>query len=669
LNTYGISAGAEVIAAAVNNGQLSKTALQLAAKNVLKFVMKSNQNIKRQIYAGIQTIYMDKTSKFEAEAFNRKSVDAGNVGFETYSGGVVPTNTNNGKVFYYALDVELGGKYRITPRVSAMTTEGSLSFAVDEGEVVTSENFIITGDWHRYQDQSAVDVFLPGGNCELAITCNGANFNMDYFTVEPLELTKTVTVVQRPADIAADYLTPFAQLPLPETVNVTLSDGSQTAVGVEWNEESYYPLRDGKQTIHGTIVLPDGVANYMNLLAYATLQIAANPNPVTKVRITNKPTSIEQGATYTFEASVEGVGDFNTDVDWSVDSYYSTISKEGVLTVSEEEMNNHIVVTAASVTDPTIKNSVTVTIIKAKEKISATKPTRLFGIDFDNGSSTYSKEDCLDITGGKNLQDFNNSDWIEFECVVEGTGTYDVVFRYASPVHEQASLKLLCDNQLLTESEKLANTGGWQNWKDSNPHRISLTAGNHVIRVQANGLNFNFNYVEFTPVDVVVPEKYTLSGKISGTKTPQQLNVTLTQGTLKWQATPDAEGNFSIEDLYAGTYVLTVKGSSIHTVVRVVVLPVSESLEITVMEKGTSKPDEPSDIDPDSIVYGDVNNDGEVDATDALYILKAAVGKQSLTEEQKTASNVNGDTKIDAVDALLVLQLAVGKIDKFPIQK
>jgi hypothetical protein len=175
--------------------------------------------------------------------------------------------------------------------------------------------------------------------------------------------------------------------------------------------------------------------------------------------------------------------------------------------------------------------------------------------------------------------------------------------------------------------------------------------------------------VEFTPVDVVVPEKYTLSGKISGTKTPQQLNVTLTQGTLKWQATPDAEGNFSIEDLYVGTYVLTVKGSLIHTVVRVVVLPVSECLEITVMEKATSKPDEPSDIDPDSIVYGDVNNDGEVDATDALYILKAAVGKQSLTEEQKTASNVNGDTKIDAVDALLVLQLAVGKIDKFPIQK
>jgi hypothetical protein len=74
------------------------------------------------------------------------------------------------------LDVELGGKYRITPRVSAMTTEGSLSFAVDEGEVVTSENFVTTGDWHRYQDQSAVDVFLPGGNCELAITCNAKNF-------------------------------------------------------------------------------------------------------------------------------------------------------------------------------------------------------------------------------------------------------------------------------------------------------------------------------------------------------------------------------------------------------------------------------------------------------------------------------------------------------------
>ena len=67
--------------------------------------------------------------------------------------------------------------------------------------------------------------------------------------------------------------------------------------------------------------------------------------------------------------------------------------------------------------------------------------------------------------------------------------------------------------------------------------------------------------------------------------------------------------------------------------------------------------------------YGDVNFDTEIDAKDALEILKAAVGKITLTDIQKAASDVNGDSKIDAKDALLVLKKSVKKIDKFPVEE
>ena len=69
------------------------------------------------------------------------------------------------------------------------------------------------------------------------------------------------------------------------------------------------------------------------------------------------------------------------------------------------------------------------------------------------------------------------------------------------------------------------------------------------------------------------------------------------------------------------------------------------------------------------VAYGDVNFDTEIDAKDALEILKAAVGKITLTDIQKAASDVNGDSKIDAKDALLVLKKSVKKIDKFPVEE
>ncbi len=64
---------------------------------------------------------------------------------------------------------------------------------------------------------------------------------------------------------------------------------------------------------------------------------------------------------------------------------------------------------------------------------------------------------------------------------------------------------------------------------------------------------------------------------------------------------------------------------------------------------------------------GDVNEDGKVDAKDALELLKFAVGKNLLTQEQQKAAEVNGDGSIDAKDALEILKYAVGKIEKFPV--
>lgn len=65
---------------------------------------------------------------------------------------------------------------------------------------------------------------------------------------------------------------------------------------------------------------------------------------------------------------------------------------------------------------------------------------------------------------------------------------------------------------------------------------------------------------------------------------------------------------------------------------------------------------------------GDVSGDEVMDASDALAVLKHAVGKQDFTETQRLSADVNGDTAIDASDALMILQYSVNKIDSFPAQ-
>ncbi len=65
---------------------------------------------------------------------------------------------------------------------------------------------------------------------------------------------------------------------------------------------------------------------------------------------------------------------------------------------------------------------------------------------------------------------------------------------------------------------------------------------------------------------------------------------------------------------------------------------------------------------------GDVNEDGEINAKDALEVLKFAVGKTLLTQKQQKAAEVIGDEDINAKDALEILKYSVQKINKFPVE-
>lgn len=62
---------------------------------------------------------------------------------------------------------------------------------------------------------------------------------------------------------------------------------------------------------------------------------------------------------------------------------------------------------------------------------------------------------------------------------------------------------------------------------------------------------------------------------------------------------------------------------------------------------------------------GDVDNNGKINAIDAMMVLQYSVDKITLSNTQMLAANVSGDTKVNGIDAMMILQYSVEKISSF----
>lgn len=88
--------------------------------------------------------------------------------------------------------------------------------------------------------------------------------------------------------------------------------------------------------------------------------------------------------------------------------------------------------------------------------------------------------------------------------------------------------------------------------------------------------------------------------------------------------------------------------------------PVTPTPEVTETPSETATPKPVIEY-----TLGDVDNNGVIDATDALLVLKHAAKLELLDEVQQMAANVNTDAFIDASDALMILKYAARLIEEF----
>lgn len=168
---------------------------------------------------------------------------------------------------------------------------------------------------------------------------------------------------------------------------------------------------------------------------------------------------------------------------------------------------------------------------------------------------------ALDVTEGPTVGWISAGEWMEYTINVQTSGTYNATLRYAcgntnggGPFHFEI------DGVAVSPNITMPYTGDWGNWVDKVANNISLTQGEHVLRVTVDNGEFNLGKMTFAysaPLTFVPP--------IANAGDNVVVVLPATTATLNGSLSNDPEGQpvtFSWEQLY-GPSIITFNSTTI----------------------------------------------------------------------------------------------------------
>jgi endoglucanase len=102
-------------------------------------------------------------------------------------------------------------------------------------------------------------------------------------------------------------------------------------------------------------------------------------------------------------------------------------------------------------------------------------------------------EACSDTGGGQDVGYFDAGDFMEFKISVATAGDYTFDYRLATQPGS-SGFEVLVDD-VVVDTQAVATTGGWQTWVTVTSPTIALTAGNHTLRFNSVGKEWNINWL------------------------------------------------------------------------------------------------------------------------------------------------------------------------------
>jgi len=122
----------------------------------------------------------------------------------------------------------------------------------------------------------------------------------------------------------------------------------------------------------------------------------------------------------------------------------------------------------------------------------------------NEGKSTFRYDEVdieatQDVEGVYNVGYILKGEWLEYTVSVAASGDYDLDVRIAAD-GDGKIFHIEMDGKDVTGPINVLNTGGWQTWQTATLKGISLTGGEHIMRIAFDSDYMNLNYVEFKDV-------------------------------------------------------------------------------------------------------------------------------------------------------------------------
>jgi len=149
--------------------------------------------------------------------------------------------------------------------------------------------------------------------------------------------------------------------------------------------------------------------------------------------------------------------------------------------------------------DGTLLEAFSLKVVQNNVAITHAIPGKIQAEDFFDQSG-IELEDCTDEGGGQNIGYLDEGDYCDYYIDVAQNGTYKVDYRTSSESAGGAiQLQLIDDEGEATtlHSASFPATGGWQTWETTSKN-LSLTAGQHRLRLLITQSLFNVNWFQFT---------------------------------------------------------------------------------------------------------------------------------------------------------------------------
>ncbi len=182
-------------------------------------------------------------------------------------------------------------------------------------------------------------------------------------------------------------------------------------------------------------------------------------------------------------------------------------------------------------------------------------------------------EGCSDSGGGFNVGWVAAGEWLAYTVNVASTGSYDLEVRVASE-RAGGTFHMEIDGVNVSGALTVPSTGSWQSWTSVRKTGISVTGGQHLVRLVmdsngATGAVGNFNYFRFTASSggpyggtaVAIPgtiqaENFDEGGQGVGYSdtTPQNLGGQYRSTGVDIEATSDSGGGYNVGWVGAGEW-------------------------------------------------------------------------------------------------------------------